>query len=343
MHKKVLLVCGSLNQTTMMHKIAMELGDFDCYFTPFYAIGILGFLSRLGLLNFTILGGQHRRRTEEYLKKNKLQVDFGGKLNNYDLVILCTDTYVPKNILGIPTILVQEGIIEPEDSIYKIVRHFRLPHFLANTSTTGLSNAYDLFCVASEGYKALFVKKGIDPGKIRVTGIPNFDNASAYLDNNFPLHHYVLAATSSTRETFQKDDRVAFLRNVYELSLDMHKPLIIKLHPNENRSRSLREINLYAPEATIVDDVPLEFMIANCDIFVTQYTSAVFIGIALNKEVHSYFNLEELRRLTPIQNGGTSSFLIAANARKLVEDSSTKQHHWKKNKSRGSKQALQAT
>ena len=30
------------------------------------------------------------------------------------------------------------------------------------------------FCVASEGYRDLFISKGVKPEKIYVTGIPNF-------------------------------------------------------------------------------------------------------------------------------------------------------------------------
>jgi hypothetical protein len=52
-------------------------------------------------------------------------------------------------------------------------------------------------------------------------------------------------------------------------------------------------------------------MIANCDILITQYSSVAYIGLALGKEVHSYFNIEELKRLMPIQNGGRSAENIA--------------------------------
>ena len=320
MCKKILLICGSLNQTTMMHKIANQLGEFDCVFTPFYAVGFLGLLSRLGLLNFTILGGRHRQKTEDYLLQNKLKIDFGGMSDKYDLIFIGTDTYIPKNILGETIILVQEGIIEPEGWMFRIVKRFNLPRFLANTSMTGLSHVYDLFCVASEGYRQLFIKKGIDPQKIIVTGIPNFDNAASFKNNTFPLRDFVLVATSSTRETFQKDNRIDFIKNARKLALEKNKQLVFKLHPNENTKRSKREISKYAPEAVIFENESLECMIANCDIFITQYTSAVFIGLALGKTVYSYMNLDELRVLTPIQNGGRSSALIADISRQLIHE-----------------------
>jgi len=41
MKTNILLICGSLNQTTMMHKIFAQLTEFNCYFTPFYADGLI--------------------------------------------------------------------------------------------------------------------------------------------------------------------------------------------------------------------------------------------------------------------------------------------------------------
>jgi hypothetical protein len=52
-------------------------------------------------------------------------------------------------------------------------------------------------------------------------------------------------------------------------------------------------------------------MIANCEEFITQYSSAVYVGMALGKKVHSLFDIEELKHQMPIQNGGTSAKNIA--------------------------------
>ena len=45
MSDKVLFICGSLNQTTMMHKIAKQLRSMNAFFTPFYADGIVDIVS----------------------------------------------------------------------------------------------------------------------------------------------------------------------------------------------------------------------------------------------------------------------------------------------------------
>jgi hypothetical protein len=45
----------------------------------------------------------------------------------------------------------------------------------------------------------------------------------------------------------------------------------------------------------------------------------VYIGIALGKKVHSWFDVEELKRLAPIQNGGTSAKNIAQVCSRFIE------------------------
>ena len=201
MKNKILFIGGSLNQTTMMHQISHHFDDCDCFFTPYYADGFIDFLAKKKLADFTILAGKFREQTENYLKKHHLNVDYRGETNHYDLVFTCQDLIVPKNIRNKKLVLVQEGMTEPENSIYHLVKKLNLPRWLAGTSTTGLSDAYDLFFVASEGYKELFISKGVDPSKIQVTGIPNFDHATQYFFNDVPHRNYVLAATSDRRET----------------------------------------------------------------------------------------------------------------------------------------------
>ena len=148
--------------------------------------GFVGKLANTHLLDFSVLGGQFRERTIKYLKTNDLNIDFKGILHEYDLVFTCSDLITPRNILDKNVVLVQEGMTDPENFMYHLVRTLKLPRWLASTSTTGLSDAYDKFCVASEGYKDLFISKGVKAEKICVTGIPNFDNCKKYLDNDFP-------------------------------------------------------------------------------------------------------------------------------------------------------------
>jgi hypothetical protein len=59
-------------------------------------------------------------------------------------------------------------------------------------------------------------------------------------------------------------------------------------------------------------------MIANCDVLVTRYSSVVYVAVALGKEVHADIDAVTLRRLAPIQNGGTSARRIANACRRFL-------------------------
>lgn len=119
------------------------------------------------------------------------------------------------------------------------------------------------------------------------------------------------------RETFKPDNRRQFLKKA--VAIANGRSLIFKLHPNEKVDRAVREIKEVVPDALIFTDGPIEPMIANCDVLITQYSTVVYTGLALGKEVHSYFDVGMLRRLTPIQNGGKSAGNIADVCRALLE------------------------
>jgi hypothetical protein len=208
---------------------------------------------------------------------------------------------------------------EPENLIFHMVRLFSLPRWMAGTSATGLSDAYHLFFVASEGYRDLFISKGVTPSKIRVTGIPNFDHAAQYLKNDFPYKNFVLAATSDRRETMNYENRRKFIDKVLKIAAG--RQVIFKLHPNENWDRATREINTYSPGSLVFTHTDIRPLIANCEVLITAHSSVVYIGLALGKEVYSDICLEQLQRLTPVQNRGTSAGRIAETAREdLLEN-----------------------
>lgn len=318
--KKILFIGGSLNQTTIVHAVAKNLAaDYDCYFTPYYCDGVMAPIAEMGLLDFTIIGGKFREMTEAYLREKGLQVDYSGRQHDYDLVVTTSDLLVQGNIRDKRIVLIQEGMTDPENWMFYLVKCFKLPRWLAgNTSTVGLSDAYEYFCVASEGYRDLFIEKGAQPEKIVITGIPNFDNVACFLDNDFPHTGYALAATTDMRETLRFDNRKRFIRQAIEIADG--RPMIFKLHPNEKVERATREIKSLAPDALVLSTGNTNHMIANCDVLITQYSSVVYVGIALGKTVYSYFDVKMLERLTPIQNGGTSGERIARVCRRLLEE-----------------------
>ena len=94
------------------------------------------------------------------------------------------------------------------------------------------------------------------------------------------------------RETYKYENRKKFIKRA--LKIANGRQLIFKLHPNELVERAKQEINLYAPGALVYSQGKTEEMIANCDILITRFSSVVYVGLALGKEVYSDFDLEML-------------------------------------------------
>jgi hypothetical protein len=298
----VLFICGSLNQTTQLHAVARAMSDVSPHFTPFYGAAGVTAMRRLGLLENTIGGNKLRSRCLDYLKQHALAVDLDGARGGYDLVVGCTDVALPDNLEGAPLVVVQEGILDPPGLALDIVRRFpeHLPRWLAGTSASGLSGKYQRFCVASAGYRELFIARGAPPSKVVVTGIPNFDDCAAFLDNDFPHRGYALVCSSDARETYKLHDREAFIRHA--LRIAGSRQTIFKLHPNERVDRARKELARLAPRASVYVDGPTNAMIANCSVLICEWSSVAFVGLALGKEVHSSHPISELSRLLPEQN-----------------------------------------
>ncbi len=316
MAQKILFIGGSLNQTTMLYRVAEELPECECWFTPYYGDGLVRRLAERGLLDFTILGGAARRATEAFFAEKKLNADDRGARNDYDLVVTCSDLIVPRNIRHKPIVLVQEGMMTPENTVYHLVKGLGLPRYLGNTSMTGLSHAYRRFCVASAGFADLFIRKGVDPRRIEVTGLPNFDDLDQYRHNDFPHRDFVLGATSCLRESWQYEDRPAFIRRVLDVAAG--RPVVFKLHPNENHSRAQREIGRHAPDALTFTQGNINPMIANCAAMVTRYSSVMLVALGMGKTVYSDLDPAVAETLRPVQNGGTSARKIAGICREYL-------------------------
>jgi hypothetical protein len=300
-----------------MHAIARELPEFEAWFTPFYGDAFVESLRRLGLIEMSIGGNKRRRWCTEYLRDHGLAIDMLGRRGPYDLVVHCTDLLVPHNVRGAPLVLVQEGILDPPGPMARLCKAVPwLPRALAGTSLTGQSGLFDRFCVASDGYRDFFASQGVDAHKLVVTGIPNFDDCRRYSKNDFPHRGYVLVCTSDARETFKRDDRAELVRHATALAAG--RLLVFKLHPNEDHARATAELRVLAPEALVFASGSAEEMIANADVVMTQWSSTAFVALALGKELHSNFPLDELQRLAPVQNGGRAARNIARVCRELV-------------------------
>jgi len=324
---KILFIIGSSNQTTQMHQISKFLeDDFDCYFTQLFSNQpAIKMVVKMGLLDHTIFAGEFKRRSDNYLLEHQLKNDYACQkhLNTYDLVVACTDMILPGILRDIKTIWIQEGMIDGYNLLARIVKTLKLPSYFAmSTALNGTTNKCDIYCAASEGYKNYLTEKGTDANKIVVTGIPNYDNLNSNLFNDFPHRDYVLVATSDIRETFRSDDRKKFLRRSVEIAAG--RRLIFKLHPNEKKDRAIAEIKSITPPDTLIYiEGNTNHMIANCSELITQYSTVVYVGLVLGKKVHSYFDVAELNKLTPLQNNGKSAETIADICKNYISYSGT--------------------
>ena len=302
----MLLICGNRNHTVMMHAIARALGDCACWFTPYYCDdgSLLDWLRRLHLLEFVALGHDFRRKCLTYLNEHKLAIDLAGKRGGYDLVITCSDLLVPSNIAPAPLVGVQEGMIDPTLFWGRLMDRYprlALPRWAAGTAKTGLSHAYEMYCVASEGYRRDFIARGAHPDRLAVTGLPNFDAFASLVTPGHWLADKVLACTSDGRETLRLDDRKRFIRWAQQIAAG--RPLVFKFHPNERRSRAIAEVQRWAPEATIVSEGSGEVLAANCHTLITEWSTLAYVGLALDKPTYSYRDLARHREMLPLQHG----------------------------------------
>lgn len=301
---KVLFILGNHNHNTMLHQIAQELPDCDNWFTPYYCDDwtAVDVLRRVGILEFVALGHEFRRRCLAYCAEHGLRVDLGGKADDYDLVVTCSDLIVPENVRNKRLIGIQEGMIDPQLFWYKVRQRLTfLPRWAAGTACTGLSGYYDRYCLASEGYRDEFIARGAPGHRLVVTGLPNFDNLAQYRKPGHWIEGHVLACTSDGRETLRRDDRRKFIEWCKEIAGD--RPLVFKFHPNERFSRSIAEVEKWAPGAKYITEGKGEELAANCEVLITEWSTLAFVGLLRGIDTYSYRDLDEMRKLLPVQHG----------------------------------------
>ena len=59
-------------------------------------------------------------------------------------------------------------------------------------------------------------------------------------------------------------------------------------------------------------------MIANAAVVITQQSTCTYVALVLHKEVYSQLDINELKRLMPLQNNEGSARRIATLCRKLI-------------------------
>jgi hypothetical protein len=317
--RRILLICSSIEQTVQMHEIAKQLDDCDCWFTLYRHQELSGWFTQHGLAHKLATTSKLQERCINYLHEHQLPIDPTDKVDSYDIIISTPDLAIRKASRQGRLVLIQNAMLDhdlvensrenPADRLLN-----RIP-FLARWLSSAADDSYDKLCLASDGYRDLYVRCGVDRSRVEVTGIPQFDNYASFLKNSFPRRDYALVVTSEEREAFHFESHRHFVLDALRIARGW--PLLFRIPDSEKHQRTIEEIRQLAPQARILTSGDIGPMVANCGMLITQCLSVAFIGMALGKDVHSYINLAVAYGLLPLQNGGQSAANIARVCRDL--------------------------
>ncbi len=200
--KRVLLICGSADETKRMVAVAAHLQNVQCWYTPHdYGTGLAQLARRLGLLETP------PARSLEAPPEPTVDIDDHGRNSNYDFVLTGSDLVVPAHVAGKPMVLVHDGRTAPSNGFLWLRRRlpFLVPRFLAGRAAMGQSKLFLKFCVASEEARQHFEALGVDPMRLEVTGLPADDGSDENNDraaaNIAAVCQAFLDATPSVRQT----------------------------------------------------------------------------------------------------------------------------------------------
>jgi hypothetical protein len=300
-----------------MHEIARRLSECDCRFTPYYGDELESWLIQVGFADGAVDGQEQRERCLNYLNQHDLCADVSGETEDYDVIFSSSDLLIQRDRRRTPIVLIQEGIWDNRPTDYGLGKPLNsLRRWLAKNTWATSRDLYDQFCVASEGYRELYIRNGVDPERIVVTGLPNFDNFAAFCDNDFSYHDYVLACLPKRSTILGNYRRRTFIQEAVRIA--DRRPLAFTVHPAESSQRAVDEIRRYARTAEVLTQGDIGPMVANCSQLITQSWSLAMMGIVLGKQIHSYPDLENIYDFVPLQNGGQSALNIASVCRRLI-------------------------
>ena len=310
--KKILFIGSTIRQTWALHEISKHLETaYQCYFTPYYADGLVDVFRRFGWLESTILGESHQKATLNYIKKYNLKLDHRGNDHDYDLVVTGSDLVVQNNIRGKKLLLVQEEITVPDTPFTQLVEWLTVPRLLANTSANGLSDRYDIFCVASQGYADRYVRKGLNPEKIKVTGIPRYASLQDARHETTVDRGVVHFATTPLSEPLKPKVRKAYLKEATQIA-DGRK-IRIKLLPKGHVRRAKRQLRKIFPLVPIVVGDNLNQHFAR-----SRESICVLTAFTMAEKLHIFSDAQDVLSLMQVEQQIDSAEKIAKICRHLL-------------------------
>ena len=213
-----------------------------------------------------------------------------GRHGPYDLVVDLLDVFLQKNIAA--TDRSRSGAItDPEDDNFRLVA---APLAHSRSGPRDGPRRLPRLCVASDRSRSVRRQGqgGGDRGHRRSTS-----TTATLSRQHFPHRDFVLVYTSIAAGSppwRRSKSRSSSMRSGARDDLQV---------PPQRRPRaSGGGSESVCTGCPIFTTGSAEAMIANCDVLITRYSSTVFVGLALGKETHSDYPMDELRRLQPVQN-----------------------------------------
>jgi hypothetical protein len=188
---------------------------------------------------------------------------------------------------GATTVMLQDGWLVSKNILRPIYRTPNLPmkcrwwlhYFLVRYTSFGkkrfhnfLCQNADLFFVYSEYSKNELVRAGVDDERIRITGSPKHQML-ALADQHESAEHWILFTTISYSEQ-DLEDTIKSIE--YILSLEECAKLLVKLHPDEEKSKYMR---LTHPKLEYVDGTFAEVMHRHRISFAFCFASTVVLDL----------------------------------------------------------------
>jgi len=250
---------------------------------------------------------------------------------------------------GIKTILLQDGLIRPDEYTERRLNPSKIIYTLLKTFGISLrsivygTGGCDKVLVNGNIAREILKTRGVPESKMIIVGQPKYDSFIKRIKvdelKNDNHRKYLFAAT---KELIRDDKNIRFLKEVTRCCANSEVHLIIKMHPRAPEIPEDVLGVLKGEDATFFEvvkegDDTVEIL-KKCDAVITLYSTVILEALMMDKEgiaVHYLAGEQNLRHynkyeaIFPIQNEGEVSTIIQesmkcrkemGNKKKLLED-----------------------
>lgn len=169
------------------------------------------------------------------------------------------------------------------------------------------------------------INRGVNPGKIVITGCPRFDILYNKLNNIEEIKDRVYGclsvnknkdiivfASSPTVLNVRKEDKITLLSSVFTtIKQFQDKELIVKLHPNEEDEylhyKIASKVNI--KNIKIIRDINLLDLLVSCDVLITAQSNVGIDAILAGKKLVIIYQNQNEPDTMPFLNSGIASYI----------------------------------